>query len=57
LVFGQPTPEILQKLSTLAVDGHLIPAIGKVVGLSAAIPALTDLEKSGTPKGRLIITP
>ena len=57
LVFGQPTPEILQKISTLAVDGRLIPAIGKVVGLREAIPALTELEKSGSPKGKLIIAP
>ncbi|MDR3615964.1 MAG: NADP-dependent oxidoreductase [Candidatus Obscuribacterales bacterium] len=57
LVFGQPTPEILEKLGTLAVDGRLVSAIGKVVGLCEAISALTELEKSGTPKGKLIITP
>ena len=57
LVFGQPTPEILQKIGALAVDGCLIPAIGKVVQLREAIAALTELEKYGTPKGKLIITP
>ena len=35
--------------------GKLVPKIGRTVPLSEAIPALTELETVGTPKGKLVI--
>jgi NADPH:quinone reductase-like Zn-dependent oxidoreductase len=55
LVFGTQTPEVLTKIADFAPAGHLRPTIGKVVPLSQAIPAIAELERHGTPKGKLVI--
>jgi NADPH:quinone reductase-like Zn-dependent oxidoreductase len=55
LVFGMQTPELLSRIADFAATGHLRPAIGKVVPLSQAIPAIAELERRGIPKGKLVI--
>lgn len=55
LVFGTQTPEVLSKIADFAAAGHVRPAIGKVVPLAQAIPAIAELERQGTPKGKLVI--
>jgi NADPH:quinone reductase-like Zn-dependent oxidoreductase len=55
LVFGYPTPEALASVAEAAEQGKLVPAIGATVPLSEAIPALTRLEQTGLPKGKLVV--
>jgi NADPH:quinone reductase-like Zn-dependent oxidoreductase len=40
-----------------AERGALLPAIGRVVPLSEAIAAIIELEQTGLPRGKLIISP
>jgi NADPH:quinone reductase-like Zn-dependent oxidoreductase len=56
MVVAKPSTQVLEKLAESAAMGHLRPAIGMTVPLARAIPALTELEKQGTPKGKLVIT-
>lgn len=56
MVVAKPSIEVLTNVSARAAAGQLQPLIGKTVPLSAAIPALTALERQGTPKGKLVIT-
>ncbi len=55
LVFGTQTPEVLTRIAEFAASGHLRPIIGRVVPLSQAILAIAELERRGTPKGKLVI--
>jgi NADPH:quinone reductase-like Zn-dependent oxidoreductase len=55
LVFGYPTPEALASVAEAAKQGKLVPAIGATVPLIEAIPALTRLERTGLPKGKLVV--
>jgi NADPH:quinone reductase-like Zn-dependent oxidoreductase len=55
LIFGTQTPDVLTKVADLTAAGHLQPMIGKVVPLSQAIAAITDLELNGRPDGKLVI--
>lgn len=57
LVFGNPTPQRLASIADAARDGILVSAIGDVVPLSEAISAIVKLEKTGYPKGKLVIVP
>ena len=57
LVFGNPTPESLASIAEAGERGQLIPAIGRIVPLSEAIPALVELEMTGLPKGKLVVVP
>jgi len=57
LVFGNPTPESFAGITDAAERGILVPAIGRVVGLSEAIPAITERENTGSPKGKLVVIP
>ena len=57
LVFGNPTPECLAGITEAAERGKLVPAIGRVVSLSDAISANVELERTGSPKGKLVIVP
>jgi len=57
LVFGNPTPQSLAGITEAAGRGVLVPSIGRVVSLSEAIPAIIELEKTGLPKGKLVIVP
>ena len=57
LVFANPTPQALAGITAAAEQGKLVPAIGRVVPLSEAIPAVVELERTGLPKGKLVIVP
>jgi NADPH:quinone reductase-like Zn-dependent oxidoreductase len=57
VLFGNPTPECIVGVSEAAAQGQLAPAIGRVVPLAEAIPAIIDLEKTGLPKGKLVVAP
>ena len=37
--------------------GQLVPAIGRIVPLSEAIPAVVELERTGSLRGKLVIVP
>lgn len=56
MVVAKPTPHVLAQVADMAASGKLLPSIGKTVSLSDAIPALTELEQHGIPKGKLVIT-
>lgn len=57
LVFGNPTPQSLAGVTEAAERGILVPAIGRIVPLSQAIASIAELERTGSPKGKLIIVP
>jgi NADPH:quinone reductase-like Zn-dependent oxidoreductase len=57
LVFGTPTPEGMAGIAKAAASGELAPKIARTVPLSEAIPAIVALETTGSPKGKLVITP
>jgi len=57
LVFGDPTPQSLAGVAESAEQGILVPAIGRIVPLSEAISAIVELERTGSPKGKLVIAP
>lgn len=57
LVFGNPTLQSLKGVAEAAEQGRLVPSIGRVAPLSEAISALVELEKTGSPKGKLVIAP
>jgi NADPH:quinone reductase-like Zn-dependent oxidoreductase len=57
LVFGNPTPQALAGIAEAAERGEIVPAIGRVVPLAEAISAVVELEKTGLPKGKLVIAP
>ncbi len=54
---GRPTPARMAGISLLAAQGKLVPKIGRTVSLADSIPALTELERAGTPKGKLVVVP
>ncbi len=57
VVFGNPTPNSLAGVAEAAEKGALVAAIGRIAPLSEAIPAIVELEKTGMPKGKLVIAP
>lgn len=57
VVFGNPTPESWAGVTEAAEHGVLAPKIGRAVPLSEAIPAIAELERTGSPKGKLVIVP
>ena len=57
LVFLKTSSELLAKVSQMAADGNLTLPISKTAPLTGAIPALIELERTGTPKGKLVIVP
>lgn len=54
---GLPTPGRMAGVADAAERGKLVPKIGRIVPLSEAIPAFTELETRGQPKGKLVIVP
>lgn len=57
LVFGNPTPQGLAGIAEALEQGQVVPTIGRVAALSEAIPAIVELETTGSPKGKLVIAP
>ncbi len=57
LASGRPNPSRMAGVAEAAERGVLVPKIGRVVPLSDAIQALTELEATGLPKGKLVIAP
>ena len=57
LVFANPTPQALAGITEAAERGQFVPAIGRIVPLSEAISAVVELERTGLPKGKLVIVP
>lgn len=56
-VIAGDTPQTMPDLTSAAAQGKLVARIGRTVPLSEAIPALTELETTGQPKGKLIVVP
>ncbi len=57
VIFGNPTPGCFEGITKAAEQGHLVPTIGRTVPLSDAVSAIIDLERTGLPKGKLVIVP
>ena len=57
LVFGNPTPQGLAGIAEAFGRNQLVPAIGRIAPLSEAIAAVVELERTGSPKGKLVIVP
>ncbi|MGZ6019870.1 MAG: NADP-dependent oxidoreductase [Phenylobacterium sp.] len=57
LASGNPNPSRMAGVTTAAEQGKLVPKIGRTTPLSEAIAALTELETTGQPKGKLVIVP
>jgi NADPH:quinone reductase-like Zn-dependent oxidoreductase len=57
LVFGNPTPQCMAGIAEALERVQLVPAIGRIVPLSEAISAVVELERTGFPKGKLVIVP
>ena len=47
----------MNAIAAAAQQGKLAAKIARTVPLTGAVAALTDLETTGTPKGKLVITP
>ena len=57
LVFLKTDSAILAKVAAAAGEGRLMLPIAKVVPLADCIAAIGDLERLGTPKGKVLISP
>ncbi|MEU4659609.1 NADP-dependent oxidoreductase [Streptomyces sp. NPDC023723] len=58
VLIARPVTKDLEAVARAAGQGTLRPPIARTVPLSAAVPALTELEQNGLAKrGKLIITP
>jgi NADPH:quinone reductase-like Zn-dependent oxidoreductase len=57
LVFGNPSPQCMAGIAGAFERGQLVAAIGRIVSLSEAIPAIVELERTGLPNGKLVIAP
>jgi NADPH:quinone reductase-like Zn-dependent oxidoreductase len=54
---GNPNPSRMSGIAEAAERGDLAPKVARVVPLSEAVAALTELETLGQPKGKLVIVP
>jgi NADPH:quinone reductase-like Zn-dependent oxidoreductase len=54
---GRPTPSRMAGIAEAAEQGQLVPKITRTVPLVDAIPAVTELETTGLPRGKLVIVP
>ena len=55
MVIAKPIHDTLSQIAEMAATGLLRAVIGRVVLITQAIPAIAELEQSGTPKGKLIV--
>lgn len=56
-IFAQLSKQTMEGIIKAVERGALTPAIGRMVPLSEAIPAIIELEQTGLPRGKLIIGP
>jgi NADPH:quinone reductase-like Zn-dependent oxidoreductase len=56
-VFGAPTQQGMDRIVAAVDQGKITPAVGRVVTLSDAISAIVHLEKTGQPRGKLVVVP
>jgi NADPH:quinone reductase-like Zn-dependent oxidoreductase len=56
-IFARLTPHVVDGIVRAAEEGKLAPTIDRVVPLSNAISAIIELEKTGSPRGKLVIAP
>lgn len=56
LVFGNPTAPCMAELTQYFEHKQLVASIGRVVSLAGAIPAIVEFERTGHPKGKLVIS-
>ena len=57
LVFLGRRPELLAGVAEIAAQGKLTLPISKTVSLDQLIPTINELEKNGTPKGKVVVSP
>ena len=56
-IFARLTPQIVAGIAEAVEQGRIAPYIGRTVSLSEAIAAITELEKTGLPPGKLVVIP
>ena len=56
-VFAQLTQQTMDAIIEAVDQGKIAPTVGRTVPLSEAIPAIVDLEKTGLPRGKLVVIP
>lgn len=56
-IFTKLTQHTMDGIAEAVERGIITPRIGRIVPLSEAIPAIIELEKTGLPKGKLVISP
>jgi NADPH:quinone reductase-like Zn-dependent oxidoreductase len=54
-IFARVTPQLLASTVSAVEEGKLAPMISRTVPLSEAIPAIIELEKTGFPRGKLVV--
>ena len=57
LVFGNPNPQCMAGVAEALERGQLVSTIGRIVPLPEAISAVVELERTGSPRGKLVIAP
>ena len=57
LVFCKPSPQCMAGIAEALRQNRLVPDIGLVVPLREAIAAIVNLERTGFPKGKLVVAP
>ena len=57
VVIANVKAETMAGVAGAIAAGKITPEIGRVVPLSEAIPAINQLEATGSPKGKLVIVP
>ena len=55
-IFAQLTQQTMDGIVEAAEQGKITPMVGRTVPLSEAIPAIIDLEKAGSSRGKLVVT-
>ncbi len=57
LVFLKTSSELLARVGAMAAEGKLNLPIGKTVPLADAIQTVIELERTGHPKGKVVVIP
>jgi NADPH:quinone reductase-like Zn-dependent oxidoreductase len=57
MIVAKRTPEAVSGILEAAQQGKLAPAVGNKVPLSQAIQAILEFQKTGLPRGKLVVVP